>query len=192
MSDLSEQSAQQDPSNYAPRWLRDQKVQQSLSTSESREKGEIKPELAGHGVGRGPALDLQLENAVFESLRHSLDPEVMPEPPGFFERSADRRLVARVAGFALAIGVSVAVALLIAIMIPAVRQPSATMANSAPAAPGVSRIEEESKPALAEFRGLLATSGQANRSSAQQHRSGQLLQQFLEWRDKASLNDSSQ
>jgi hypothetical protein len=66
------------------------------------------------------------------------------------------------------------------------------MANSAPAAPGVSRIEEESKPALAEFRGLLATSGQANRSSAQQRRSGQLLQQFLEWRDKASLNDSSQ
>ena len=198
MSDLSEQSqsAQQDPSNYAPRWLRDKKVQQSLSSSELRDNGEIKPEPAGYAVGRTPALDLQLENAVFESLRHSLDPEVMPEPPGFFERGADRRLVARVAGFALAVGVSVAVALLVAIMLPAVRQPSAssspgsTMANSTPAAPGDTRTEEESKPALAEFRGLLTTSGQANHSSGQ-HRSGQLLRQFLEWREKASLNDSS-
>jgi hypothetical protein len=63
-----------------------------------------------------------LEEAVAESQRHPLDPEVMHEPPGFV-RDLDRRMaILSVAGrFAAAIGVSAIVALFFVIMVPASR-----------------------------------------------------------------------
>src|SRR5713226_9611511 len=101
---------------YAPRWLRE-RSETPLSPS---------PEAGSEGAGRPVPIphsfDALLEEAVAESLRHPLDPEVMHEPPGFV-RELDRRMaILSVAGrFAAAIGVSAIVALFFVIMVPASR-----------------------------------------------------------------------
>ena len=84
MSEPSEQEQiiSQDPLNYAPRWLRE-KPEPRMAVAEPRVEREAKPEAAVRPPARTNALDRQLENAVYESLRRSLDPEVMPEPPLF-------------------------------------------------------------------------------------------------------------
>jgi hypothetical protein len=195
MSDLSEQgqSAPRDPLNYAPPRLREKRESRSIFSSELSAGRDTGLEPTGRAVARPPSLDWQLEKAVFESLRHSLDPEVMPEPPAV-GRGRDWRSIARFASrLALAVGVSAVAALVIVIMVA--RQPNSggsslasTLASSTAAVPHPNQAEDESKPALDEFKGLLATTGEATRSAAP-HESDQLLQQFLVWREKANPND---
>jgi len=198
-SDLSEQSqsAPRDPSNYAPRWLRENREQRSTLAGEPRAMREARREPAARSFPRTPSLDQQLENAVFESLRHSLDPEVMPTPPGFGSGIAQRLMAGFAGRLALAVGVSAVIALLLVIVLPAIRQQTvssslaSTLENSTAAISRMNRPEDGSKPALAEFRGLLATPGEANESTAPRQ-SGQMLQQFLVWREKANPNDPPQ
>lgn len=203
MSELSEQEqvASQDPLNYAPRWLREKPEQRPTAApnAEPRAERETKVESAGRAVTRTASLDRQLENAVYESLRHSLDPEVMPEPPGFGRGSRERKTLGSFAGrVAVAIGVSAVVALFFVIMTPASRQPDAGSSlattleslTAAVARPGQS--DDASKPALAEFKSLLASPPEPSGQLANQRQSEQLLQQFMTWREKGNPNDPPQ
>src|SRR6266567_8782996 len=149
---------------YAPRWLRERS---ETTVPSVPEKGS---ESLGRPVPVPHSFDALLEEAVAESLRHPLDPEVMHEPPGFV-RELDRRMaILSVAGrFAAAIGVSAIVALFFVIMVPASRdyarqQPD----NNAAAVSGMlqslktatsqpAQKEDDTKPALSEFQGLLAS-----------------------------------
>ena len=103
---------------YAPRWLREraEPLPASPAPAEKRSQSVGRPNTPPH------SFDALLEEAVAESLRHPLDPEVMHEPPGFV-RELDRRMaILSVAGrFAAAIGVSAIVALFFVIMVPASR-----------------------------------------------------------------------
>src|SRR5690349_13127896 len=97
MSSMSEQNPTnpQDPLHYAPRYLREKPEGARLSLVEDARDA---PQSAEQRPSRAimPAakhLDARLEGAVFESLRHSLDPHVMREPPEF-TRDRDRRSVA--------------------------------------------------------------------------------------------------
>jgi len=99
MSEMGEQDqvASQDPLNYAPRWLREKPEQRPAPSSELRAEREPKLESVGRAVQRTSTLDRQLESAVYESLRHSLDPEVMPGTQAVFQlckpgRRCDRRV----------------------------------------------------------------------------------------------------
>jgi hypothetical protein len=133
MSALSEQepTGREDPLHYAPRWLRDKPEQRFSVIEELRPAQERRQETLPRSMSAPSPLDSQLESAVYESLRRQLDPEVLEEPTGL-ARELDRRdALFGVAGrFALAIGVSAAVAVFFVFMIPASRQPDAAASLS--------------------------------------------------------------
>jgi hypothetical protein len=210
MSSLSEQNPlnPQDPLHYAPRWLRERPEAARLSlVEEPREPAQAverqaveRPAAERAAIERPVAttnsLDARLESAVFESLRHSLDPHVMRDPPEF-TRERDRRSVAfKIAGrFAAAIGVAAVVALFFVNIVPVSRQPDAsssfvaavqsmkTTPAAAPASLPVATPETKdaradqtqakpdqadlkATPALSQFQALLA-SGEAAAQSPQ-------------------------
>jgi hypothetical protein len=200
MSEMGEQDqvASQDPLNYAPRWLREKPEQRPTTAGEPRAERDTKLESVGRAVSRTSALDRQLESAVYDSLRHSLDPQVMPEPPGFGRGMEPKRFSSFASRVAVAVGVSAVVALFFVIMTPASRQPDAgsslatTLENLTAAVARPSQADDGAKPALAEFKGLLAQPPEPSGQIANQQQSEQLLQQFKSWREKAGPNDPPQ
>jgi hypothetical protein len=209
MSSLSEQDHlnPNDPTYYAPRWLRERSEPRSPSSQESRS------EPIRSVVSPPVSLDTQLEKAVAGALWHPLNPEVIHEPAEL-ARELDRRaaVMTMAARFAVAIGISAVVALFFVIMMPASRQPdtgstfganfqsaSVQSTNAQPVsvqtkdAPASGQREDGSKSALAEFQTLLS-SAQASQPAAQEQpeQSGQLLQQFLKWGQKPSATNASQ
>ena len=126
----------------------------------------------------------------------SLDPKASNEPARH-TRDSDRRaallsVAARVAAVA---GVVAVVALLFVIVKPGSRQsvagstPSDIMGSTSTAPPQSSRGDVELKPELAEFKALLASPPSQPASHEQ---SQQLLQRFLQWREKANTTETSQ
>jgi hypothetical protein len=83
-------------------------------------------------------------------------------------------------------------------MTPASRQPDAgsslatTLENLTAAVARPSQADDGAKPALAEFKGLLAQPPEPSGQLANQQQSEQLLQQFRSWREKAGPNDPPQ
>ena len=106
-------------------------------------------------------------------------------------RAALLSVAARVAAVA---GVVAVVALLFVIMKPASRQsvagstPSDMTGSTSTAPPQSSQADVEWKPALAEFKALLASPPS---QPATDEQSQQLLQNFLQWRKKASTTETS-
>jgi hypothetical protein len=201
MSEPSEQEqiVSQDPLNYAPRWLREKPEPRMPATAEPRVEREAKPEAAARTPARTNSLDRQLENAVYESLRRSLDPEVMPEPPAIARETGRKAMFGLASRLAVAVGVSAVVALFFVVMVPATRQSDAgsSLASTietftAAVARTTPPVEDASKPALAEFKALMASSGEngGQLTSQQQAEKEKLLQQFLVWREKANPNES--
>jgi hypothetical protein len=172
---------------YAPRWLRERS---ETAMSPSPEKGSdslVRPNASPH------SFDALLEEAVAESLRHPLDPEVMHEPPGFV-RELDRRMaILSVAGrFAAAIGVSAIVALFFVIMVPAsrdyARQPdgngtsvSGVLQSLKTALSQPRQKDDDAKPALAEFQTILASPAP---QPVTREESDNLLSQFVQWQQQ--------
>jgi hypothetical protein len=126
----------------------------------------------------------------------SLDPKATNERARH-TRDLDRRaallsVAARVAAVA---GVVAVLALLFVIMKPVSRQsvagstPSDMTGSTSTAPPQSSQADVEWKPALAEFKALLASPPSQPVTHEQ---SQQLLQNFLQWRKKASTTETSQ
>src|SRR6266481_1019645 len=193
MSSLSDQDHlnPNDQLYYAPRWLREraEPVPAAPAPPEKRSQSLARPNTPPH------SFDALLEEAVAESLRHPLDPEVMHEPPGFV-RELDRRMaILSVAGrFAAAIGVSAIVALFFVIMVPAsrdyARQPdgdgssvSGYLQSLKTALSQPRQKDDDAKPALAEFQAILA-SPPTTPPPVSREESETLLQQFVQWQQK--------
>jgi len=169
-----------DPAYYAPRVPRDADAARL-------------PRLGETPTHRAPAtsitdttLDVQLEDAVRESLRHPLDPQAVEEPPGQYrQRSAGLRTTVLVA-----VGAAAFVALLFVIVIPSLQQqpnsePSAAeLINSMKAA--ISRSDQAAKPRepqpSPELQSILASSENGAPVSPQE--SEALLKQFMQWQQK--------
>jgi hypothetical protein len=171
-----------DPAYYAPRVPRDADAARLPKLGETRSY-------------RPPAmsitdttLDGQLENAVFESLRHPLDPEAVEEP------AEDQRgaLLGVVGRFAAAIGAAAFVALLFVIVIPSLRQQSAD--------PSAAEVIDSMKSALAkselaakpqepqpqpspELQSILASPSEGGPQVSHEE-SEMLLKQFMQWQQK--------
>jgi hypothetical protein len=179
-----------DPSYYAPRWLRDKPEQRPFASRE------MKSEAARDPIFSPASLDTQLENAVSDALWHPLDPEVIQEPPGLADE-LDRRaaLMSVVGRFAAAVGVSAIVALFFVIMVPASRQADAGGSTTSRIIQSIKAVllhpgqrDEGSKPAIAEFQTILASSPSSRPATHEQ--SEQLLQQFLQWRQKPNSTEA--
>ena len=181
---------------YAPRWLREraEPLPASPAPAEKRSQSVGRPNTPPH------SFDALLEEAVAESLRHPLDPEVMHEPPGFV-RELDRRMaILSVAGrFAAAIGVSAIVALFFVIMVPASRDYAKQPDGDASSVTGILQSvrtalsqprqrDDELKPALSEFQAILASPSPqpapAPQPVAREESESSLLQSFVQWQQK--------
>ena len=198
MSSLSDQDHlnPNDQLYYAPRWLREraEPLPASPAPPEKRSQSVARPNTPPH------SFDALLEEAVAESLRHPLDPEVMHEPPGFV-RELDRRMaILSVAGrFAAAIGVSAIVALFFVIMVPASRDYAKQPDGDASSVSGILQSmrtalsqprqrDDELKPALSEFQAILASpspqAAPAPQPVAREESESSLLQSFVQWQQK--------
>ena len=181
---------------YAPRWLREraEPLPALPAPPEKRSQSVVRPNPPSH------SFDALLEEAVAESLRHPLDPEVMHEPPGFV-RELDRRMaILSVAGrFAAAIGVSAIVALFFVIMVPASRDYAKQPDGDASSVTGILQSvrtalsqprqrDDELKPALSEFQAILASpspqAAPAPQPVAREESESSLLQSFVQWQQK--------
>ena len=126
----------------------------------------------------------------------SLDPKATNERARH-TRGLDRRaaLLSVSARVAAVVGVVAVVALLFVIMKPASRQsvagstPSDMTGSTSTAPPQSSQADVEWKPALAEFKALLASPPS---QPATHEQSQQLLQNFLQWRKKTNTTETSQ
>ncbi|MGJ4931827.1 hypothetical protein ACQR1I_32370 [Bradyrhizobium sp. HKCCYLS2038] len=203
MSSLSEQNPMnpQDPLHYAPRWLRERPEATRLSLVNDKAAEAAERPASGQ---QGP-LDARLETAVFESLRQSLNPQVMREPPDI-ER--DRRsVVFKFAGrFAAATGVAAVVALFFLNIVPVWRQPDASQSfvaavQSMKTLPPVAADAQDARadqtsslpertetqaqvPALSQFQSLLAADAPAPTAEAETPEKP-MLQQFMQWNQKS-------
>jgi hypothetical protein len=198
MSSLSDQDHlnPNDQLYYAPRWLREraEPLPAAPAPPEKRSQSLARPNTPPH------SFDALLEEAVAESLRHPLDPEVMHEPPGFV-RELDRRMaILSVAGrFAAAIGVSAIVALFFVIMVPASRDYAKQPDGDASSVSGILQSmrtalsqprqrDDELKPALSEFQAILASpspqAAPAPQPVAREESESSLLQSFVQWQQK--------
>jgi len=197
MSSLSDQDHlnPNDQLYYAPRWLREraEPVPAAPALPEKRSQSLVRPNTPPH------SFDALLEEAVAESLRHPLDPEVMHEPPGFV-RELDRRMaILSVAGrFAAAIGVSAIVALFFVIMVPASRDyakpdgdassVSGILQSMRTALSQPRQRDDGLKPALSEFQAILASpspqAAPAPQPVAREESESSLLQSFVQWQQK--------
>jgi hypothetical protein len=145
-------------------------------------------------ISHPPSLDIQLRKAV--ALRKQLEPEVIYEPAGLARELRRAALFSVAARFGAVVAVVAVVALLFVLMLPASRQSDASSTSSEitgsirTALPQSSQGDDGSKPALAAFQGVLA-SAPVNQPATNEQ-SQQLLQQFLQWRQKANSTKASQ
>ncbi len=172
MSSVSEQDHlnPRDPLYYAPRSLRER----SASRGGSLEV----PYTAA-------SFDSQLESAVSDALRHPLDPELMHEP----RPESKRRMWTVAARFAAAVGVAALVALFFVVGVPGSRhsdgEQASTFANFVQSVRNAlpQPADGAQKPAINEFQAILAATP-ASTPPAASEPSSQLLQQFMQWREK--------
>jgi hypothetical protein len=196
------------PMYYAPRWLRERSGARLAAVPETTS------EPVGRPTSAGATFDAQLENAVSEALRHPLDPEIIREPPGLARELNRRVAYVGVAGrFAAAIGISAIVALFFVIMAPAAWQPEGVgsslsgmiQAMRAALPPQPSQTDAAPRSALADFQGLLAApkaeeavtpepsaATPAEASPVTREQSQQLLQEFVQWRQKPAATQAGE
>jgi hypothetical protein len=172
-----------DPAYYAPRLPRDPDPTRLPALGETR-------------AYRPPAtsitdttLDGQLENAVFESLRHPLDPEAVEEPAEMDRRAGLLGVVGRVA---TAIGAAAFVALLFVIVIPSLRQQSAdpsaaevidSMKSALSKSELAAKPQEPQPQPSPELQSILASSSESAPQVSHEE-SEVLLKQFMQWQQK--------
>jgi hypothetical protein len=185
-----------DPTYYAPRWLRE-RSEQRISPSRETGSGPRRP------VSSPPSFDALLEDTVSEGLRLPLDPEVIHEPPGFVPELDRRIALISVAGrFAAAVGVSALVALFFVFMVPASRDHARQPDGGASSFSGIlqsiktafyqpPRREDDLKPALSEFQTILAST-RTSQAVITHEQSETVLQQFLQWRQKSGSTGAPQ
>jgi hypothetical protein len=119
--------------------------------------------------------------------------EVIQKNPGL-ERELRRAALFGVAGrFVAVAALLTVVALFFVLVSPALRQSGASSTSSeitgSITLPQSTQEENGSKPALAEFQGVLASAPASQ--PATQEQPPQLLQQFLQWRQKANSTETS-
>ena len=173
-----------DLSYYAPPHLRERAKSISLSEEARSGSQEVRSEPPSSSFADQPSPDMQIKKPLY--LR-PLPPEIIYETDGLVRELRRGALFGVVGRFAAIAAVLTVVALLgVLVLLPASRQSDAGTTTEVtgaitPAQPQPGQPENGSKPALAAFEGVL--SAPASQPSTPEQ--PQLLQQFLQWREKA-------
>lgn len=182
MSAMSEESPlpptsnPQDPRYYAPRRPSD-RVEPRLATVNDRAFERASRSETSRTLPASATLSTKLENAVYESLRRPLEPEIVPEPNDTKRLGTRRTLIAIASGVGGAVALASVAALLFVTVYPREQDAGKPFA-AAPAR------QTEDKPALSQFRALV--NANANGQNFTHEQSERLLQQFVQWRQKAA------
>jgi len=132
----------------------------------------------------------RLENAMSEFVRRQVKPEIMPEPVGLKREGMRSMLTAGAMGLAAIAAVAGVVALLFVTLFPKEKDPVQSFAAAAPAALPLNQPDDAAKPvASQQVRALGAKDGDSDSESISHEQSERLLQQFVQWRQKAALTD---
>ena len=140
------------------------------------------------------SLSERLENAVAASVavpmsvpvRRPFEPEVVPEPVDFKSEGRRRALIASVIGVGAAVAVASVVALLFVNIFPKDRDPDQSFAAAVPAAQA-RPANDTAKAPLSQVRAPVVASDSGQNLNHEQ--SERLLQQFVQWRQKAASTD---
>jgi hypothetical protein len=184
MSAMSEESPlpptgnPQDPQYYAPRRPGERAEPRLASVNERAAF-----ERASRGETSRPppassALSARLESAVYESLRRPMEPQIVPEPNDTKRLGTRRTLIAIASGVGAALALASVAALLFVTVYPREQDAGLTFA----AAPQSRQADDKS--ALSQFRALV--NANANGQNFTHEQSERLLQQFVQWRQKAA------
>jgi hypothetical protein len=189
-----EPTSPQDPLHYAPPRRRGERSGVHLRTATSS-IGETKFDspfrvdaLSGPFAPSG-SLDAEFEDAISESLRRHLDPQLMPEPAAFVqERSRRNKFLRMGGGIALAVGAAAIAALLLVTVMPVSRDRGA--GSGLAAAAEFVLPHWPAKPAPSQPRSALG-SGEGDQAATHEQ-SEQLLQRFIQWRQKTDAAQHQQ
>jgi hypothetical protein len=189
MSNLSERRHldPNDPAYYAPRRLRERSGSSSLAH-------EARSDHFSDPISPSASLDIPpLGNVVSGALRHSVPTAIIHEPVRFAREG--RRATLYGVGALLIFGVLAIATLFFVIMAPVSRQSDAapTVSETKPPVravlPQSAAQEEVSKPAISEFQALIAPTAPGENTRHEQ--SEQMLQRFLQWRQKPNASETS-
>lgn len=168
-----------DPAYYAPRVPRDADPSRLPPLGQTTRPSRL-PAMSITDT----TLDGQLEKAVFDSLRHPLDPEAVEEPP-----EAGSGVLGMIGRVATAVGAAAFVALLFVIVIPSLRQQAseqstAELIDSMKSA--FSRSEQAAKvPETAPPQEVQPVITATETSAPVSHEESEaLLKQFMQWQQK--------
>jgi hypothetical protein len=186
MSAMSEESPlpptsnPQDHQYYAPR-RPSERVEPRLATVNDRAFERASRGETSRPLPTSAALSARLESAVYESLRRPLEPEIVPEPKDIKRLGTRRTLIAIASGVGAALALASVAALLFVTVYPREQDAGRTFAATPPAAQA---RQSDDKGALSQFRALV--NANANGQSFTHEQSERLLQQFVQWRQKAA------
>jgi hypothetical protein len=197
----SEPVGPHDPTYYAPRRLREEREQRLAAADDIQALREKRPDTVGRKISPPAPLDSQVENEAYEFVHPPLDADVMSETRALV-REMERRgtLFGVTVRMVAAIGIAAIIALFFVVMVPTARQPDSMQSffaagqSSTAALSQHDQSEDVPKPALAEFRSLLASgdTAQAAERAQPEKESDKVLQQFLQWRQKRNPSESAQ
>jgi hypothetical protein len=184
-----------DPVHDAPRRQHQEPGRRSAAANDIRALRERRPATVGRKISPLAPLDSfdsLLENAVDAS--RPLDSDAMSESRVLSREIGRRGTFSGFADRLAAIGVSAIIALFFVIMLPAARQPNSTqlfaaaMRSFKTAFPRQHQGADAPAPALAGFQPLLASgdTAQAAERGQPEKASIRVLQQFMQWRQKAN------
>jgi hypothetical protein len=125
------------------------------------------------------SLDAELEDAIGETLRRHLDPQMLPEPAAFARERSRRNKLLKGGGIAFAVGVAAIVALLLVTVMPISRDRGAGS--------GFVAAAEFALP----FGTAKLVSGEGDHAVTHEQ-SEQLLERFIQWRQKADAAQHQQ
>lgn len=176
----------QDPLYYAPRRRAERSgVRPSAVTSAVGETKFDRPfsiDASTSPFARPAPLDTELEDAIGESLRRHLSPQVVPEPAEFVPERPRRRKSLVFGGIVAAVGIAAIVAGILVTVMSQSRDRGLGLGSASAA--------DSAKPALSQFRSVLAPS--ENDSAATGEQSERLLDRFEQWRQKSDAAQPQQ
>jgi hypothetical protein len=186
MSAMSEESPPpsnsnpQDPLYYAPR-RPGERVEPRLASVNAAALERSRRAESSRTLPASAALSAKLEGAVYESLRRQMEPEVVPEPNDYKRLGTRRTLIAIASGVGAALALASVAALLFVTVYPREQDAGRSFAATPQAAQA---RQADDKSALSQFRALV--NANANSQNFTHEQSERLLQQFVQWRQKAA------
>jgi hypothetical protein len=129
-------------------------------------------------------LSERIENLLPESARRRIEPEAVPEPEDFKSEGLRRKLFAGLIGVAATLAAASVVALLLVNIFPKDKDADQSAAAAPP--PQSHQVDAASKAPLSRVSAPVATDSGQDFDHEQSER---LLQQFMQWRQKAASTD---